>query len=88
MGKSTGLTDSSMCTGTKLKLQVETLFREGCFREETAEMAGEKDAEVFGEDLGTTPWSVTSILATIADLELCRCWHPGGADMQIPCLIQ
>ena len=81
IGSSGGLRKGSMRTGTKLKLQVETLFRQGHSREEISEIVQQKNEDVTHEQLGTTPRSVTSLLGTIADLAA------GSADAGTPIVL-
>ncbi len=81
IGSSEGLRQGSLRQGTKLKLQVETLFRQGYSRDEIAQIVREKNEDVTQESLGTTPRSVTSILGTLADLAA------GSADAGTPIVL-
>ncbi len=81
IGSSDGLRRASLRQGTKLKLKVETWFRQGYSREKIAEMVRSDDSDVSRETLGTTPRSVTSILGTLADLAA------GSADAGTPIVL-
>ncbi|MFO8060767.1 MAG: coenzyme F420-0:L-glutamate ligase [Bacillota bacterium] len=81
IGCSSGLRGASLRTGTKLKLQVETLFRAGHSREEIRRILDSGEDVVSRESLGTTPRSVTAILGTLADLTA------GSADAGTPIVL-
>ncbi len=81
IGCSSGLRNASLRRGTKLKLQVETLFRGGHSREEIQRILDSGDDLVSRESLGTTPRSVTAILGTLADLAA------GSADAGTPIVL-
>ncbi|MFO7942086.1 MAG: coenzyme F420-0:L-glutamate ligase [Bacillota bacterium] len=81
IGCSLGLRRAALRQGTKLKLKVETWFRQGYTREEIEELVKSDDSEVSRETLGTTPRSVTSILGTLADLAA------GSADAATPIVL-
>lgn len=68
IGVSSGLRSAEMRTGTKLKLQVDTLHNQGYSREEIEHVLKDKKDKVTSESLGTTPRKLTSIIATLADL--------------------
>jgi F420-0:gamma-glutamyl ligase len=79
IGCSEGLRHASLRQGAKLKLLVETMFREGHSREEIAELLN--NTESSQSSLGTTPRRITSIIATIADLAA------GSADAGTPIVL-
>ncbi len=81
IGCSAGLRRASLRRGTKLKLQVETLYRQGYSREDIEDLIDEGETDVGKESLGTTPRSVTSILGTLADLAA------GSADAGTPIVL-
>jgi len=81
IGISSGLKSASLRTGTKLKLQVDTLHNKGYSREQIEQMLQNKKDKVTRESLGTTPRSVTSIVATLADLVA------GSADAGTPIVL-
>ena len=84
IGVSEGLRQAALRTGSKLKLQVDTLHSQGYSREEIAAILAQKDdkgEKVAQESLGTTPRSVTSILGTLADLVA------GSADAGTPIVL-
>jgi len=81
IGVSSGLKSASLRTGTKLKLQVDTLHNQGYSREEIEQILKTKQDKVTSESLGTTPRSVTSIVATLADLVA------GSADAGTPIVL-
>jgi hypothetical protein len=81
IGISSGLKTAALRTGTKLKLQVDTLHHKGYSREEIEEMLKNKSDKIATESLGTTPRSVTSIVATLADLVA------GSADAGTPIVL-
>ena len=81
IGVSSGLKSASLRTGTKLKLQVDTLHHQGYSREEIEQILKTKQDKVTSESLGTTPRSVTSIVATLADLVA------GSADAGTPIVL-
>jgi F420-0:gamma-glutamyl ligase len=81
IGCSSGLRSAALRTGTKLKLQVETWFRQGYSREQMAHLLQNKESNISRETLGTTPRSVTSILGTLADLAA------GSADAGTPIVL-
>ncbi len=81
IGSSSGLRNAALRQGTKLKLKVETWFRQGDSREDIAEMVRSDESDVSRETLGTTPRSVTSILGTLADLAA------GSADAGTPIVL-
>lgn len=81
IGVSEGLRNVALRTGTKLKLQVDTLYNQGYKREEIEKILKDKGKDVNVEDLGTTPRSVTSIVATLADLVA------GSADAGTPIVL-
>jgi hypothetical protein len=79
IGCSVGLRKASLRQGTKLKLLVETMFRQGRSREEIArELASRAPSR---DSLGTTPRRITGILATMADLAA------GSADAGTPIVL-
>lgn len=79
IGCSKGLRSASLRQGAKLKLLVETMFREGHSREEIYKALEEQQPS--RETLGTTPRNITGILATMADLAA------GSADAGTPVVI-
>jgi F420-0:gamma-glutamyl ligase len=79
IGCSRGLRSASLRQGTKLKLLVETMFREGHSREEIYKALEQQ--EPSRETLGTTPRNITGILATMADLAA------GSADAGTPVVL-
>jgi F420-0:gamma-glutamyl ligase len=81
IGVSSGLKSAALRTGTKLKLQVDTLHNQGYSREEIEDMLENKQDKITVESLGTTPRSVTSIVATLADLVA------GSADAGTPIVL-
>jgi F420-0:gamma-glutamyl ligase len=81
IGVSKGLGDAALRTGTKLKLQVDTLYNQGYSREEIEDILKNKQDKITVENLGTTPRSVTSIVATLADLVT------GSADAGTPIVL-
>jgi len=81
IGVSSGLKSVSLRTGTKLKLQVDTLHNKGYSREQIEQMIKNHQDKVTKESLGTTPRSVTSIVATLADLVA------GSADAGTPIVL-
>lgn len=81
IGCSEGLRKATLRGGTKLKLQVETLHRQGHSREEIRELLRKGGTSVSAESLGTTPRSVTAILGTLADLAA------GSADAGTPIVV-
>ncbi len=81
IGVSSGLHRAMLRTGTKLKLQVDTLHSKGHSREEIESIIQEQKGKNSGENLGTTPRSVTSIIATLADLVT------GSADAGTPIVL-
>ncbi len=81
IGASQGLRGKALREGSKLKLQVDTLYRQGYSREEIESIIKNKTSEVAAESLGTTPRSVTSILGTLADLVT------GSADAGTPIVL-
>ena len=81
IGASESLRQATLRTGTKLKLQVDTLYRQGHSREEIASILKEKEGSPNQESLGTTPRSVTSILGSLADL------ITGSADAGTPIVL-
>jgi len=81
IGVSSGLQYAALRTGTKLKLQVDTLHNQGYSREKIEEILKEKQDKVTKESLGTTPRSVTSIVGTLADLVA------GSADAGTPIVL-
>jgi F420-0:gamma-glutamyl ligase len=79
IGCSIGLRKASLRQGTKLKLLVETMFRQGRSREDIArELASRAPSR---DSLGTTPRRITGILATMADLAA------GSADAGTPIVL-
>ncbi|OWZ83569.1 coenzyme F420-0:L-glutamate ligase [Natranaerobius trueperi] len=80
IGASTGLRGASLREGSKLKLQVDTLHRQGHKKEEIKDILLNTN-ESTNEDLGTTPRSVTSILGSMADL------ITGSADAGTPIVL-
>ncbi len=81
IGASQNLRRAALRTGTKLKLQVDTLYRRGLSREEIAEQLQNPRKNQTQADLGTTPRSVTSILGSLADLVT------GSADAGTPIVL-
>ena len=81
IGCSAGLRRATLREGTKLKLQVETLYRQGHSRKEIRDLLEEGGTSVSKESLGTTPRSVTAILGTLADLTT------GSADAGTPIVL-
>lgn len=81
IGCSAGLREAKLRTGSKLKLQVETLYRQGYTREQINDIIQAKELELTKESLGTTPRSVTSILGSLADLAA------GSADAATPIVL-
>jgi len=81
IGVSSGLKSASLRTGTKLKLQVDTLHNQGYSREQIEQMINNHQDKITRESLGTTPRSVTSIVATLADLVA------GSADAGTPIVL-
>lgn len=81
IGVSSGLKSAALRTGSKLKLQVDTLYNQGYSREEIGNMLKNKQDKITKESLGTTPRSVTSIVATLADLVA------GSADAGTPIVL-
>ena len=81
IGVSKGLRNAALRTGTKLKLQVDTLYNSGYSREEIENILKNKQDKITVENLGTTPRSVTSILATLSDLVA------GSADAGTPIVL-
>ncbi|NLK01240.1 MAG: F420-0--gamma-glutamyl ligase [Clostridia bacterium] len=81
VGVSSGLKNAGLRTGTKLKLLVDTLHRQGYSREEIIEYMEKRKGETAAESLGTTPRSATSIIATLADLVA------GSADAGTPIVL-
>ncbi len=79
IGCSRGLRSASLRQGAKLKLLVETMFREGHSREEIYETL--RKQQPSRETLGTTPRNITGILATMADLAA------GSADAGTPVVL-
>ncbi len=79
IGASDGLRRAALRQGNKLKMLVETYYRQGMTREQIAETISRKTA---GQDeLGTTPRRITGILATMADLAA------GSADAGTPIVL-
>lgn len=81
IGASSGLRHAALRTGTKLKLQVDTLYNQGYSREEIESILKNKQDKISIENLGTTPRSVTSIISTLADLVA------GSADAGTPIVL-
>lgn len=81
IGCSENLRNAKLRGGAKLKLQVDTLHRQGYSREEIAKILQEKSHQVTKESLGTTPRSVTSIIGSLADL------ITGSADAGTPIVL-
>lgn len=81
IGVSSGLKNAGLRTGAKLKVIVDTLYREGYSREEISAQIESKKDELSKESLGTTPRSITSIIGTIADL------IAGSADAGTPVVL-
>ncbi|MDD4570562.1 MAG: coenzyme F420-0:L-glutamate ligase, partial [Tepidanaerobacteraceae bacterium] len=81
IGVSDGLRKAALRMGTKLKLQVDTLYNQGYTRAEIEAVLKNKGDKVSVESLGTTPRSVTSIVATLADLVA------GSADAGTPIVL-
>jgi F420-0:gamma-glutamyl ligase len=81
IGTSHGLKSAALRTGSKLKLQVDTLFNQGHTREEIEDILGNKQDKITVENLGTTPRRMTSIIATLADLVA------GSADAGTPIVL-
>ncbi|MGI6485047.1 MAG: coenzyme F420-0:L-glutamate ligase [Tepidanaerobacteraceae bacterium] len=81
IGVSKGLRNAALRTGTKLKLQVDTLYNKGYSRKQIEEILHNKQDTITSESLGTTPRSVTSIVATLADLVT------GSADAGTPIVL-
>lgn len=81
IGVSSGLKETVLRTGTKLKLQVDTLSRQGYSREEIKEIIEEKQDDKAADSIGTTPRSITSLVASLADLVT------GSADAGTPIVL-
>ena len=81
IGVSSGLKTAGLRSGTKLKLVVDTLYRQGYSKEEIRAQIEKKQDDVVTEDLGTTPRSATSIIGTLADL------IAGSADAGTPIVL-
>jgi len=81
IGVSSGLKSAGLRCGTKLKLVVDTLYRQGYSKEEIRAEIEKKQSEIVTEDLGTTPRSATSIIGTLADLVA------GSADAGTPIVL-
>ncbi len=81
IGVSSGLRNAALRTGTKLKLQVDTLYNQGYSRENIEEIIKNKDNAISIENLGTTPRSITSIVSSLADL------IAGSADAGTPIVL-
>ena len=81
IGVSSGLKSASLRTGSKLKLKLDTLHNQGYTREQIEEMLNNNQDKATRETLGTTPRSVTSIVATLADLVA------GSADAGTPIVL-
>jgi len=81
IGASAGLRRAGLRTGAKLKLQIDTLYRQGYSREEIAAFLAAKQGELSQESLGTTPRSATSIIGSLADLVT------GSADAGTPIVL-
>lgn len=81
IGVSSGLCNAALRTGTKLKLQVDTLHNQGYSREDIEEIIKSKAGSIGTESLGTTPRSITSIVASLADLVA------GSADAGTPVVL-
>lgn len=79
IGASEGLRKAALRQGNKLKLLVETYYRQGLTREQIAETISHKTASQ--DELGTTPRRITGILATMADLAA------GSADAGTPIVL-
>ncbi|ACB84802.1 coenzyme F420-0:L-glutamate ligase [Natranaerobius thermophilus] len=80
IGASYNLRSASLREGSKLKLQVDTLFRQGYSKDQIKDILSD-DSDKTAENLGTTPRSVTSILGTMADL------ITGSADAGTPIVL-
>jgi len=81
IGVSKGLKSAALRTGTKLKLQLDTLYNKGYTKEQIEDILKNKTDKVTGESLGTTPRNVTSIIGTLADLVA------GSADAGTPIVL-
>lgn len=85
IGVSGGLKNAGLRTGIKLKLEVDTLYRQGYSKDEIVAILekrqGETGEKTEGESLGTTPRSATSIIGTLADL------IAGSADAGTPIVL-
>lgn len=81
IGVSSGLRNAALRTGTKLKLQVDTLHNQGYSRDDIEEIIKSKAGTIATENLGTTPRSITSIVASLADL------IAGSADAGTPVVL-
>lgn len=84
IGVSSDLKNAGLRTGTKLKMVVDTMYRQGHSREEIIAFLKSKQGEKTGKvsnSLGTTPRSATSIIATLADLVA------GSADAGTPIVL-
>ncbi|MFY9140533.1 MAG: coenzyme F420-0:L-glutamate ligase [Thermacetogeniaceae bacterium] len=81
IGVSSGLKCAGLRGGTKLKLVVDTLYRQGYSKEEITALLEKNQNENTTEDLGTTPRSTTSIIGTLADLVA------GSADAGTPIVL-
>ncbi len=81
IGVSSGLKSAGLRSGSKLKLVVDTLHRKGYSKEEIIAYLDSEEEEKVDGNLGTTPRSATSIIATLADLVA------GSADAGTPIVL-
>lgn len=81
IGVSSGLRQTVLRTGVKLKLLVDTLSRQGYSKEEIETILKKKKDELPTESMGTTPRSITSLVASLADLVT------GSADAGTPIVL-
>lgn len=81
IGVSSGLKEAGLRKGAKLKLVVDTLYKQGYTKEEILEYLKNRQGKTTKEELGTTPRSLTSIIGTLADLVA------GSADAGTPIVL-
>jgi F420-0:gamma-glutamyl ligase len=81
IGVSSGLKEAGLRKGAKLKLIVDTLYKQGYTKEEILEYLKNRQGKTTKEELGTTPRSLTSIIGTLADLVA------GSADAGTPIVL-
>ncbi len=81
IGVSSGLRQTMLRTGVKLKLLVDTLSRQGYSKDEIEAILKKKKEEPPTDSMGTTPRSITSLVASLADLVT------GSADAGTPIVL-